>query len=53
MPRSGDLRDPGTEPKSFTSPALAGKFFTTRATWEAPYMMVPVLKNTQENFHDH
>ena len=29
----GDLPDPG--PVSLTSPALAGKFFTTRATWEA------------------
>ena len=28
-----DLPDPGIEP---TSPALAGRFFTTGATWEAP-----------------
>ena len=28
----GDLPNPGQEPMS---PALAGKFFTTRATWEA------------------
>ena len=27
----GDVPDPGTEP---TSPALAGRFFTTSATWE-------------------
>ena len=25
----GDLRDPGIEPKSLVSPALAGRFFTT------------------------
>ena len=31
----GDLPDPGVEPTSLTSPALAGKFFTTSATWEA------------------
>ena len=31
----GNLPDPGTEPESFTSPALAGRFFTTSATWEA------------------
>ena len=31
----GDLPDPGVEPKSLMSPALAGRFFTTRATWEA------------------
>ena len=35
-PPPGDLPDPGTEPVSLTSPALAGKFFTTSATWEAP-----------------
>ena len=32
----GDLPDSGTEPASLTSPALAGGFFTTNATWEAP-----------------
>ena len=31
-----DLPDPGTEPTSLVSPELAGGFFTTRATWEAP-----------------
>ena len=31
-----DLPDSGTEPSSFKPPALAGGFFTTRATWEAP-----------------
>ena len=34
-PPPGDLPDPGIEPMSLTSPALAGRFFTTRATWEA------------------
>ena len=28
--------NPGMEPTSLTSPALAGGFFTTGATWEAP-----------------
>ena len=32
---SGDLLDPGIEPISLTSPALAGQFFTTSMTWEA------------------
>ena len=32
----GYLPDPGIEPVSLMSPALAGGFFTTRATWEAP-----------------
>ena len=35
-PPPGDLADPGTEPESFVSPALAGGFFTTSTAWEAP-----------------
>ena len=35
MPSSRNLPDPGTEPESLMSPALAGGFFTTSATWEA------------------
>ena len=31
----GDFPDPGIEPGSLKFPALAGEFFTTRATWEA------------------
>ena len=34
FPSPGDLPDPGIEPTSLVSPALAGGFFTTRATWE-------------------
>ena len=30
----GDLPDTGIEPTSLKSPALAGRFFTTGATWE-------------------
>ena len=30
----GDLPDPGIKPVSLPSPALAGGFFTTSATWE-------------------
>ena len=33
---SGDLPDPGTKTVSLVSPALAGRFFTTSTTWEAP-----------------
>ena len=36
FPPPGDLHDPGIEP---ASPALAGVFFTTSATWEAPACM--------------
>ena len=32
---SGDLLDPGIEPMSLMSPALADGFFTTNTTWEA------------------
>ena len=32
----GDLPDPGIEPKSLISCVLAGGFFTTSTTWEAP-----------------
>ena len=32
----GDLPNAGIEPASLASPALAGAFFTTSATWEAP-----------------
>ena len=31
-PPPGDLPDPGIEPTSLSSPALAGGFFTTSAT---------------------
>ena len=34
-PPPGDLPNPGINPPSFTSPALANKFFTTSTTWEA------------------
>ena len=35
FPPAEDLPDPGTEPMSLMTPAMAGEFFTTRATWEA------------------
>ena len=34
-PPPADLLNPGTEPTSLTSPALAGRFFTTSASWKA------------------
>ena len=33
-PSPGDLPDPGMEPSPLMSPALAGGFFTTSATWK-------------------
>ena len=35
FPPLGYLPDPGIEPRSLVSPALASGFFTTNATWEA------------------
>ena len=35
-PPSGDLPDLGIKLTSLESPALAGRFFTTVATWEGP-----------------
>ena len=34
----GDLSDPGIEATSLASSALAGGFFITSTTWEAPYL---------------
>ena len=34
-PPPEDLPNPGIEPASLMSPALAGKFFTSSTTWEA------------------
>ena len=38
FPSPGDLPNPGTKPTSLASPALAGGFFTHRATWKPMYM---------------
>ena len=37
FPPPGDLPDPGIEPGSLMSLALAGGFFTTSAPWEAHF----------------
>ena len=39
-PFPGDLPDLGIEPTSLRSPALAGGFYTTSATWEADYLLL-------------
>ena len=44
-PPPGDLPDPGIKPTSLVSPALAGGFFTTGASWEAPVNTVCQLNN--------
>ena len=42
-PPPRDLPDPGIKLTFFTSPALAGMFFTTGATWEAPLICKSLL----------
>ena len=37
---TGDLPDPGIEPMSLMSPALAGGFFTTSTTWESLLLII-------------
>ena len=37
MPSSRGSSDSGVKPTSLMSVVLAGRFFTTSATWEAPY----------------
>ena len=39
MTPSRDLPDPGIEPTSLASRALAGRFFTTSTAWEARVLM--------------
>ena len=39
----GDLPDPGTEPTTLTSPALAGRFFTTSTSCEVNSVVVGEL----------
>ena len=43
FPPPGHLPDPGTAPASVMSPALAGGFFTTSATWKAVAQLVKNL----------
>ena len=42
FPPSGDLPNPGIEPVSLMSPALAARFFTTSITWEAHHYIYTV-----------
>ena len=47
-PPPGDLPYPGIEPASLTSPALAGRLFTTSTTWEALYIQVDSFSLTPD-----
>ena len=46
FPPPGDLPNPGMEPLSLRAPALAGRFFTASATWEAlgESCILPILQ---------
>ena len=44
FPSPGDLPDSGIEPPSLLSPARAGGFFTTSATWETLALVRGVFK---------
>ena len=41
FPSPRDLSNPGIEPVSIAFPALAGRFFTTSASWEVYLTLVP------------
>ena len=47
FPSPGDRRIPRIEPASLMSPALAGRFFTTSATWEA--YSLPTMKTANQS----
>ena len=44
-PPPGDLPNPGNEPATLISPVLAGGFFITSTTWEAPTYFVSSAKS--------
>ena len=47
FPTLGNLPDPGIETVSTVSPILAGRFFTSSATWEAPLITAAAAKSLQ------
>ena len=53
FPSVGDLPHPEIEPMSLTSPALAGRFFTTSATWELKFLRVGGTGATQGHMEKH
>ena len=46
----GDLLDSGIEPMFLMSPALGGRFFTTCATWEAPFHQYHFMAKHSDGF---
>ena len=52
-PTPGDLPDPGIEPASLVSPALAGRFFTTAPLGKPPKDNELSQKHTENMFMTH
>ena len=48
-PPPGEYFNPGIKPTSLLSPALAGGFLTTNASWKAPYFNI--CKSTEVILH--
>ena len=46
----GGLPNLGIEPVFLMSPALAGGFFTTSASWEAPLLTIPICYTAESSF---
>ena len=51
FPSPGDLPDPGIEPVSLASSALAGGFLTISTTWEAPVIPIEFTKKRLSLLH--
>ena len=51
-PLPGNLPNPGIEPTSLTSPALADGFFTTSTTWEAPQDVIDLQQFCKDGIKD-
>ena len=51
FPSPGDLPNPGTEPVSLTSPALADGFFTTRHHPGSPILSLDQLNHFKDNLY--
>ena len=49
LPSPGDLPNPGIEPMSLLSPALAARLFTTSAIWEAHFTSYNNNNNNNNN----
>ena len=47
MPFSRGLPNSGIKPASLMSPALAGRFFTTRATWEGHTKLIWLINSVK------